>query len=184
MNCLFLRGFLSKTKSHCKIARQEVKLTKCQLKPWSRAEIQAIRKNFSKVKATCHVWLFVIPWTVAHQAPLSMRILQARILEWVPMPSSRGSSQPRDRMMGTCQKCRCHPNWEIKDNLPSNVTHDESLAKMPWKTVQLSSELFWQICISASNDEETSAKAHMEELFYKIIKSKKDWNHCRSKNII
>ena len=32
------------------------------------------------------------PWTVAHQAPLSMGILQARILEWVVMPSSRGSS--------------------------------------------------------------------------------------------
>ena len=36
-------------------------------------------------------------WTVAHQAPLSMGILQARILEWVAMLSSRGSSQPRDR---------------------------------------------------------------------------------------
>ena len=35
--------------------------------------------------------------TVAHQAPLSMGILQARILEWVAMPSSRGSSQPRDQ---------------------------------------------------------------------------------------
>ena len=31
------------------------------------------------------------------QADLSMRILQARILERVAMPSSRGSSQPRDR---------------------------------------------------------------------------------------
>ena len=37
------------------------------------------------------------PWTVACQAPLSMVILQARILEWVAMPSSRGSPQPRDR---------------------------------------------------------------------------------------
>ena len=27
------------------------------------------------------------PWTVAHQAPLSMGILQARILEWLAMPS-------------------------------------------------------------------------------------------------
>ena len=35
------------------------------------------------------------PWTVTHQAPLSLGILQARILEWVAMPSSRGSSQPR-----------------------------------------------------------------------------------------
>ena len=44
-----------------------------------------------------HVQLFATPWTVACQVPLSMGILQARILEWVAMPSSRGSSQPRDR---------------------------------------------------------------------------------------
>ena len=42
------------------------------------------------------VWLFVTPWTVARQAPLSMGILLARILEWVAIPISRGSSQPRD----------------------------------------------------------------------------------------
>ena len=42
------------------------------------------------------VQLFATLRTVAHQAPLSMGILQARILEWVAMPSSRGSSQPRD----------------------------------------------------------------------------------------
>ena len=34
----------------------------------------------------------VTPWSVAHLAPLSMRILQAGILEWVAMPFSRGSS--------------------------------------------------------------------------------------------
>ena len=34
---------------------------------------------------------------VACQAPLSMGILQARILKWVAMPFSRGSSQPRDQ---------------------------------------------------------------------------------------
>ena len=37
------------------------------------------------------------PWTIAHQAPLSMGILQARILEWVAMLSSKGSSQPGDQ---------------------------------------------------------------------------------------
>ena len=37
------------------------------------------------------------PWTRACQAPLSMGILQARILEWVAVPFSRGSSQPRDQ---------------------------------------------------------------------------------------
>ena len=50
-------------------------------------------------KSFSHVQLFATPWTVAWQAPLSMGILQARIQEWVAMPSSRGSSQPRD---GTC----------------------------------------------------------------------------------
>ena len=34
---------------------------------------------------------------IAHQPDSSVYgILQARVLEWVAMPSSRGSSQPRD----------------------------------------------------------------------------------------
>ena len=36
-------------------------------------------------------------WTVAHQALLSMGILQAGILEWVAVLSSRGSSPPRNQ---------------------------------------------------------------------------------------
>ena len=40
------------------------------------------------------VWLFPTPWTVAYQAPLFMGIFQARMLEWVAIHSSRGSSQP------------------------------------------------------------------------------------------
>ena len=34
------------------------------------------------------------PWTVAHQAPLSMGILQVRILEWVTMTPSRDLPNP------------------------------------------------------------------------------------------
>ena len=52
---------------------------------------RVILSHFSRV------WLSATLWTVAGQAPLSMGILQARILEWVAMPSSRGPSQPRDR---------------------------------------------------------------------------------------
>ena len=37
------------------------------------------------------------PWTVACQAPLFMGILQAGILEWVAISSSRGSSWPGDQ---------------------------------------------------------------------------------------
>ena len=53
------------------------------------------------VSLSC-VRLFATPWTVACQAPLSLGILQARILEWIAMPSSRGSSQPRDRTQVSC----------------------------------------------------------------------------------
>ena len=38
----------------------------------------------------------------ARQAPLSMGILQVRILEWVAMPSSGGSSRPWDRTQISC----------------------------------------------------------------------------------
>ena len=48
------------------------------------------------VQLLSYVQLFVTPWIIAHQVSLAMEILQARILEWVAMPSSRGSSQPRD----------------------------------------------------------------------------------------
>ena len=44
-----------------------------------------------KWKSLSRVWLFATPWTVVHG------ILQARILEWVSFPFSRGTSQPRDR---------------------------------------------------------------------------------------
>ena len=54
------------------------------------------------VQLLSHVQLFVTPLTVAHQAPLSMGILQARILEWVAMPSSRGASQLRDQTQVSC----------------------------------------------------------------------------------
>ena len=49
-----------------------------------------------------HVGLFATPGTVAHQAPLSVGILQARILEWVTISSSRGSSWPRDWTRVSC----------------------------------------------------------------------------------
>ena len=42
-----------------------------------------------------HVWLFVTPWNVACQDPLSMEFFQARILEWVAISYSRGSSWPQ-----------------------------------------------------------------------------------------
>ena len=68
-------------------------------------------------------------WTVAHQAPPSMGILQARILEWATMPSSRGSSRPRG---GRCiSYISCIGRWDLyhKHHLGSQIfswTHFQS----------------------------------------------------------
>ena len=45
-----------------------------------------------KVKSLGSVRLFVTSWTTAHQASLSMGFFQARVLEWVAISFSRGSS--------------------------------------------------------------------------------------------
>ena len=49
------------------------------------------------------------------QAPLSMGILQARILKWVAMPSSRGSSQPRDWTQVSCITGRFCTVWATRE---------------------------------------------------------------------
>ena len=36
--------------------------------------------------------LFATPWTIACQAPLSVEFSQARIMEWIVISYSRGSS--------------------------------------------------------------------------------------------
>ena len=49
------------------------------------------------------VWVFVTPWTVAHQAPLSMGSSRQEYWSgWVAIPFSRGSSRPRDRTQVSC----------------------------------------------------------------------------------
>ena len=37
-----------------------------------------------------HAQLFAVPWTIACPAPSVRGILQARVLEWVVIPSSQG----------------------------------------------------------------------------------------------
>ena len=53
------------------------------------------------------VQLFAAPWDTVHG------ILQARILEWVAFPFSRGSSQPRDRTQVSHIAGRFFTSWAI-----------------------------------------------------------------------
>ena len=59
-----------------------------------------------KWKSLSHVWHFMTPWH---------RILQARILEWVAFPFSRGSSQPRDRTQVSSIAGRFFTSWATRE---------------------------------------------------------------------
>ena len=73
-----------------------------------------------KWKSLSHVQLFATPWTVAHQAPLSMEFSRQEYWSGLPCPSfSKGSSQPRD--------------WSQVSNLLEDSLLSELLRKPPKK---------------------------------------------------
>ena len=51
---------------------------------------------FVVVELPSRGWLFVNPWTVAHQAPLSTGFPRQGYCSGLPFPSPGASSQPRD----------------------------------------------------------------------------------------
>ena len=55
----------------------------------------------------------VTQWAVTSQAPLSMGFFQARILEWVAVSSSRGSSRSKDQTLISCIGRHILYHWAI-----------------------------------------------------------------------
>ena len=66
----------------------------------TQTRIRCICHQFSSVAQSCPT--LCNSRTTVHQAALSKGILQARILEWFAVPSSRGSSRPRDQTHVSC----------------------------------------------------------------------------------
>ena len=64
-----------------------------------------------KWKSLSHVWLCDLVHYTVHG------ILQARILEWVAFPFSRGSSQPKDQTHVSCIAGRFFTSWATKEAL-------------------------------------------------------------------
>ena len=84
---------------------------------WSRSYSRQLRTaalNVCAVHTSGHscttacvlrcVWLFVTLWTEAHQAPLSMEFSRQEYSQ-VSTSFSRGSSQPRDWTLVSCDSC-------------------------------------------------------------------------------
>ena len=88
------------------------------------------------------VQLCATPWAITCWALLSMKILQARILEWIAMPSSR-ETQGLNPGLPHCRQiyyCLCHQgsplawtNWvNFKDSPSSWISNFITLHCKPW----------------------------------------------------
>ena len=85
----------------------------CESSMWSSYTLhQPLSHNGGLVAMLCPT--LVTPWIAACQAPPSMRILQARILEWVAIYFSRGSSWLRDRNWVSCITGRFFTDWAMR----------------------------------------------------------------------
>ena len=89
---------------------------------------------------------FQTPWTEAHQPPLFHGISQARILEWVAISFSRGSSQPRDRTQtdpgSPLHGRRILSDWASREAHRSSYPH---LIKMETKATNHPSSWYRQV---------------------------------------
>ena len=65
----------------------------------------------------CHIWPLCYPMDCSPPGSSVSGILQARILERVAIPFSRGSSQPRDRTCVTCTAGRFFTIWATRKAL-------------------------------------------------------------------
>ena len=102
---------------------------------WVKSELQhldqGVEKNAPK-RYVLSLQLCLTPWTVACQAVLSMRILQARILEWVAISFFRGSSQG----LNQCLLCLLH--WQV--GYLSLEPPGKPMLKIPLPKISLSAE--------------------------------------------
>ena len=70
------------------------------------------------------VRLLVTPWTVAHQAPLSMGFSGQEYWSRLPFSSSRGSCWTRDGTIISCGSCIAggfFTHWDTRETLASHI---------------------------------------------------------------
>ena len=119
---------------------------------WNHHYCLIILEHFLEfVKLLSRVWLFGTPWTVCSLPVSSLHgILQARILEWVAIPFSRGSSWPRERAQVSCIAGWHFAVWAPRDTpiiFPSAwEEHPSPFAAIPY--LPLPRQPLSQLCVS------------------------------------
>ena len=79
-----------------------------------------------KYYSLSRVQLFVTPMDCSPPGSFVHGILQARILEWVAIPFSRGSSQPKDQTQVSCISGRFFNIWTTREELWKQPTRRTS----------------------------------------------------------
>ena len=91
---------------------------------WGLYKVVCVLSPFSSVQ------LFVTPWTVVHRASIH-GVLQARILECVPISSCRGSSRPR------YQTPWVRSHFLLQGVFPTQVSNPLLLCLLHWQAGSL-----------------------------------------------
>ena len=95
--------------------------------------------NKVKVKSLSRVRFFATPWTSSLQGCSLHGILQARVLEWVAISFSKGSSRPRDQTRVSCIPGR---RFNLLSHRPKNV---HNLILRPHEYVTLHGKKYLQM---------------------------------------
>ena len=91
------------------------------------------------MKSLNRVQLFETPWTVAYYCSSVHGIFQARVLEWVAISFSRGSSWPRDRTQVSRTVGRRFTVWATRDvsGMPMYWSLHKNLKERIWRVSKL-----------------------------------------------
>ena len=98
------------------------------------------RLGYPKLLRACvlsrfsRVWLFTALRTVVRRGPLSMGSLQARMLEWVAISSSRGFSWPKDWICASSDSCIA---GEFFTTEPLGKSHPKLLLEYTFQSAKL-----------------------------------------------
>ena len=103
------------TQVSCTVGRFSTICVTIRTEPKWVSEILLSYENFILyfIDVLSHIQLFVTPWTVTHQAPLSVEFSWQEFWSGLPFPSPGESPWPRD---WTCISC-CLLHWQA-DSLP------------------------------------------------------------------
>ena len=105
-------------KSYCSYIKKKINQQEILQLEWALELMEflvyADNKGWSEVKVIQSCLTLWLPWIVACQAPLSQEF-QARTLEWVAVPFSRGSSQPRDWTQVSLIAGGFFTNWATRE---------------------------------------------------------------------